>query len=97
MTAGRAVSSFQAGDMHPMREALLVGAQSPLPETQQQPNPLLSHVRYSARSLASRRNFEVPASWVEANIATDPQSLARSPTHSEIMRWEEWQRSHPGA
>ena len=96
MTAIRAVNSFRRGDVKPMQEALQPGLQSPPPETSLEPNPAAPHVRYAARSLSSRGNFEVPASWVEANIAIDPQSLARSPTYSEIMRWEAWQRDHPG-
>ena len=91
-TASRVATALKTGDFEPVLRA----NQSPSLEAPLEPNPTDPRVRYAARSLSLRGSLEVPASWAESGIHTDPQSLARSPTLSEYERWVDWQKGHPG-
>lgn len=97
--SARVVSSVRTaldtGDYGPLESALRA-SQTPSRESPLEPNPTDPRTRWAARSLSSRGMLEVPASWEESRIATDPESLARSPTLSEYDRWSGWQKSHPG-
>lgn len=94
-TASTIRTALQAGDYEPL-EWMVKANQSPSRESSLEPSATDPRTRFAARSLSSRGLLKVPESWEQAQIATDPESLSRSPTLSEYDRWTRWQSQNRG-